>query len=257
MTVCYPTLPEGVCIKPIPGHLGYWASSDGRVWSQYRTGISKPGDILRELKAVPSKKSGHLRISLAASSKSLYLVHRLILETFAGPCPEGMECCHDPDPDPANCRLENLRWDTRQANHDDKCRAGRQARGAKGGRAKLTDEQAGEIRLLVASGVSRREIARRFKINRVSVDYLVSGKNWKHMIWPPPIPTRTPLTELQAATIINLGRAKMKHRAIADKVGTSPANVSLILLGKSWRRLHENDRWKLVLAMQDDPHFSP
>jgi hypothetical protein len=50
------------------------------------------------------------------------LVHRVILEAFRGPCPEGMEACHFPDPDPANNRIENLRWDTRAENYQDSLR---------------------------------------------------------------------------------------------------------------------------------------
>jgi hypothetical protein len=51
-------------------------------------------------------------------------VHRLMLETFVGPCPDGMEACHHDD-DRRNNRLANLRWDTRRANQQDKLRNGR------------------------------------------------------------------------------------------------------------------------------------
>lgn len=42
-------------------------------------------------------------------------VHRLALEAFVGPCPEGMEGCHN-DGDSTNNRIENLRWDTSASN---------------------------------------------------------------------------------------------------------------------------------------------
>ncbi|MES5383891.1 NUMOD4 motif-containing HNH endonuclease [Mycolicibacterium conceptionense] len=42
-------------------------------------------------------------------------VGRLVLAAFVGPCPDGMECCHN-DGDAGNNRLENLRWDTHSAN---------------------------------------------------------------------------------------------------------------------------------------------
>lgn len=47
----------------------------------------------------------------------------LIAETFLGPCPEGMECCHNDD-NRANNRLDNLRWDTHQNNVKDGYRNG-------------------------------------------------------------------------------------------------------------------------------------
>lgn len=50
-------------------------------------------------------------------------VHRLVLEAFVGPCPEGMEGCHWDD-DNDNNHLSNLRWDTHQANEQDKVRNG-------------------------------------------------------------------------------------------------------------------------------------
>lgn len=49
-------------------------------------------------------------------------VCRLVLLAFVGPCPEGQEACHDPDPNPMNCRLLNLRWDTRSENRLDRVR---------------------------------------------------------------------------------------------------------------------------------------
>lgn len=52
------------------------------------------------------------------------LVHRLVLEAFVGPQPDGAEACHWND-DPTDNRLENLRWDTRSANVADAIRNGR------------------------------------------------------------------------------------------------------------------------------------
>lgn len=49
--------------------------------------------------------------------------HHLVLEAFVGPRPEGLECLHDND-DPADNRLENLRWGTRRENTLDKVRNG-------------------------------------------------------------------------------------------------------------------------------------
>lgn len=46
-------------------------------------------------------------------------VHRLVLEAFIGPCPDGMVGCHT-DGDPLNNRLDNLRWDTPSNNNRDK-----------------------------------------------------------------------------------------------------------------------------------------
>ena len=80
----------------------------------------------------------------------LYLVNRLVLEAFVGPCPGGMESCHW-DGDGLNNHLSNLRWDTHKANHKDTVRQGRfkpviPRRGERHPNSKLTDGQRATIR---------------------------------------------------------------------------------------------------------------
>lgn len=77
----------------------------------------------RQLKVFIDDK-GYPRTGLSRAGKSkLVLVHRLILLAFVGPCPPGMEGCHE-DGDPLNCTLANLRWDTPKANKADSIRHG-------------------------------------------------------------------------------------------------------------------------------------
>src|SRR5699024_6464865 len=51
-------------------------------------------------------------------------VHRLVLEAFVGPCPDGMEACHWDD-DKTNNHVSNLRWATQSDNMHDRVRNGR------------------------------------------------------------------------------------------------------------------------------------
>jgi hypothetical protein len=68
-------------------------------------------------------KGGYYRVCLDKNGKvRSFLVQRLVLETFVGPCPDGMEACHYPDSNKANNALSNLRWDTRLENVKDKIR---------------------------------------------------------------------------------------------------------------------------------------
>ena len=111
----------------IPGYEGIYEVSDhGRVRGLDREinrgasgklrihgQILKP-QPLRRYRAVRLKVHGRKRVAL---------IHRLVLEAFVGPCPEGMEACHW-DGDPTNNRVENLRWDTRSANARDRVRHG-------------------------------------------------------------------------------------------------------------------------------------
>ena len=52
---------------------------------------------------------------LGAKRYKTVRLHRLVLEAFVGPCPAGMEVCHN-DGDPTNNRLSNLRCDTHRNN---------------------------------------------------------------------------------------------------------------------------------------------
>ena len=121
---------------PVVGYENIYEVSDhGRIWSVKRKvkgGRGKPrtagGRILRGGAA----QSGHRTVSLAHPwhGHKMYLVHRLVLEAFVGPCPEGMEACHWDD-NPANNRLDNLRWATRHENMLDRSRNGIDNNGTK------------------------------------------------------------------------------------------------------------------------------
>jgi hypothetical protein len=105
---------------PVAGYEdSYEVSDQGRVRSLTRSVRcgSSVGQILgRELKPFPSGKRQYPTVKLSRDgSKTAYLIHRLMLEAFVGPCPKGLECCHDNDVATDN-RLENLRWGTRSSN---------------------------------------------------------------------------------------------------------------------------------------------
>lgn len=110
--------------KDIPGYEGrYQASTHGRIRSLPRSEFRKSGhgsythwNYKGRVLSTRPKESGHLNVSLGANNTKK--VHRLVLETFVGPCPAGLECLHA-DGNPANNRLDNLRWGTRIDNRAD------------------------------------------------------------------------------------------------------------------------------------------
>jgi hypothetical protein len=128
-------------------------------------------------------------ITISIGGKRTYL-GRVVLATFVGPCPQGMECCHG-DGDPANNNLWNLRWDTRAANVSDTIRHGRHPAGERNHFAKLTAEQVHEIVRLRASGWTQLEIAKRFGVERSNISQIVNGKSWKSLARET-IPPQTP-----------------------------------------------------------------
>ena len=95
--------------RQIKGYPGYWIHKDGWVYSEHKGGFISQRWV-----------SGYLAVTLwRKGQQNTKYVHRLVLEAFVGPCPPGMEACHN-NSNPADNRLSNLRWDTRQANHKDK-----------------------------------------------------------------------------------------------------------------------------------------
>jgi hypothetical protein len=144
-----------VCHREIAADPRYRVGDDGSVWSR-RAGP------WRRLKGHVDPQ-GYVVVLLGRRKDRL--VHRLVLEAFVGPCPEGMECRHL-DGDPANNRRENLCWGTRRS-------------GERHHRAKLSDLQARIIRHAVAPG--RRDgvasmLARAWGVSAAAVRLIARGE---------------------------------------------------------------------------------
>jgi hypothetical protein len=104
----------------------YEVSDKGHVRSlarPTRNGIGRP--ILDRILAPDFVgKRRYPQVSLYKDGKETRRrIHQLVLEAFVGPCPPGQECLHANDIASDN-RLENLRWDTRSANANEKVRNG-------------------------------------------------------------------------------------------------------------------------------------
>lgn len=113
--------------RDVPGWEGFYEVSDqGVVRSLPRTVTSRVG-IPRTLKGRVMKQAttyGYQRVALTRDNQRIYLlVHRLVLSAFVGPCPDGMEACHE-DSNRQNNTVTNLRWDTRSSNNRDRVRHG-------------------------------------------------------------------------------------------------------------------------------------
>ena len=106
----------------------YEVSSEGRVRSLDRVSTLRDGREIfypgRYLKPGVNN-GGHLYVRLnRPGDKNVHrYVHRLVMQSFAGDCPEEKEVCHN-DGKPDNNRLENLRYDTRSENRLDTVRHG-------------------------------------------------------------------------------------------------------------------------------------
>lgn len=119
------------------------------------------------------------RLKLMIDGKPvLKYVHHIVLETFIGPRPESMECCHR-NGNALDNRLGNLRWGTRESNARDKIRHGTTTRGERNHHAKLTSNQVEQIRQLRRDGLNNKQIAKRFGVTHSNVSAICLGKSWK------------------------------------------------------------------------------
>lgn len=164
--------------RDVPGLDGYQVSSSGEVRSVTRLKVYANGGARwlygRTLKTWLAE--GYPQVELAGRS---YHVHRLVLEAFAGPCPEGHECAHN-DGDRQNSRLSNLRWATRKDNHADKQRHGTVFRptGELGTAAKLKAEQVAEIRRIGRSE-SQKSLAARYGVRQQQISRILRREQWR------------------------------------------------------------------------------
>lgn len=176
--------------KPVVGYEGlYEVSNLGRVKSLAR----KINGVCNNLPCVYTKKekilktdepSGYHRVMLwYKDKKERKQVHRLVLESFIGPCPEGMECCHS-DGDPSNNRLDNLRWDTHSNNQYDCIKHGRHVdnKGENNGMSKLKDGEVWLIKKLLLNGIKRDKITEMFKISPQNLVNIIKNRTWKHVV---------------------------------------------------------------------------
>lgn len=107
--------------KPVLGYEGLYEASDhGHVQGLPRKDTAGRRVNGKTLKPGTNGQTGHRFVCLhdqEGQIRQVY-VHRIVLESFIGPCPEGMECLHWDDT-PENNELSNLRWGTRLDNiHD-------------------------------------------------------------------------------------------------------------------------------------------
>lgn len=102
----------------------YEVSSEGRVRSLDRVSILRDGREIfypgRYLK-LKVNNGGHLyvRLNRPGDRNVQRYVHRLVMQSFVGECPSGMEVCHN-NGDPTDNRVDNLRYDTHSSNVSDR-----------------------------------------------------------------------------------------------------------------------------------------
>jgi hypothetical protein len=159
------------CWKAIPGFTGYEASSTGKVRSYHKRGGGSKWSLADVdpiiLKPSQNKRSKYLGVNLALNGTTHYIrIHQLVLLTFRGPCPEGLEVCHN-DGDATNNNIENLRYDshlrnTQEAKHP----------------CKLSPDEVVLMRELRALGWAGSSLSKKFHVSKTVVTKVCLGRSY-------------------------------------------------------------------------------
>lgn len=158
-----------------PQLTGLWVSDQGRVWREAYTTVW-PNGRERHLEACELEPrvgwKGYRYISYRRQGS--YRVHVLMLETFVGPRPPGLQACHNDD-DKDHNRIDNLRWDTPAGNSADiVARDGVPHR--YGEAHPVTRYSSVVVAAIKASTGTHASIARRFGVSERHVGGIRNGK---------------------------------------------------------------------------------
>ncbi len=169
--------------RPVVGYEGFYEVSDmGLVRSLAITVRGPHGSRQNRSGGILAvNQSGNyptVKLSKNAKAKTIR-VHRLVLEAFVGPCPDGMECRHFPNRSHDDNRLANLSWGTKKQNAADRELQGQSQRGELGHTVKLKVSEVERIRTMCQEGkLPQRQIAAVFGICQAQVSRIFTRTRW-------------------------------------------------------------------------------
>lgn len=156
----------------------YRVGVDGSVWSVNwgRWGRAPKWKRLKPFGAGPDRRP-MITLCSPQGRRKIY-IHHFVLEVFVGPCPEGMEACHE-DGNIHNNHLDNLRWDTPKNNAQDKRKHGTVLEGVYHPNSKLSRSDVLQIRSMWSGGqFTGREICRITGIRYHSVYRVINRQRY-------------------------------------------------------------------------------
>lgn len=181
--------------RPVPGFPGYERNAIG----QHRSLACAGGLRKTPRLCKPQKRRGYWTLSLRRGrSVCTVKVARAVLEYNVGPCPEGLEACHD-NGDRSDDSLGNLYWGTHAQNMADRERHGTTARGPRCGPVKDADkyprgQDSYNARLatvdvraalqLMHAGFPPSTLSPALGVTLQRVSQIWRGKAWRHLPRP-------------------------------------------------------------------------
>jgi len=158
----------------------------------------------------------------------------LVLLAFWGPCPSGLEVCHN-DGSRDNNHLDNLRYDTHKANLQDASRQTQWANGEAHAQSYYTDRFVKQLREEFASGMSTAELARKHDVPRNAVTQIVYGYHYKDAGGPIAPSPRLSNAEVEELRHKRAGGASLEE--LSKEYGLSVSGVSRMASGRSRKKV--------------------
>jgi NUMOD4 motif/HNH endonuclease len=172
--------------KPVIGFEGFYEISNrGRVkslarkvWIKSRWGQHQQISVRERVLAATPDKEGYLCVMFAKDGKRwCKKIHRLVLETFIGQSPPGMQCRHL-DGNRLNNAPNNLCWGTSKEDAADRIKHGVHPRGDRLRTAKLSNSK---VRIILRSKLPSRQLAAKFGVFYTVIDKVKRREIWKHV----------------------------------------------------------------------------
>lgn len=172
--------------KPIPGFIGYGASTHGRIRSyRSRNGRGPLVKLPRILKQTAISNKLYLQVTLSIGDGKYYQarVHQVILLTFIGSRPNpSYDGCHN-NGNPKDNHISNLRWDTKTSNCADQLIHGTRPLGSKSHLSVLSDDQVLYIKSCIPEwerGMGKK-FAELFGVSTSLISDIKNNLLWKHL----------------------------------------------------------------------------
>lgn len=228
-------LDDDVRLRWVPGWEEMYAvTDDGRLWSAPRETATGG------LKSPHTDSKGYEVASLSKSGDVTWKrVHSLVLQSFRGPRPDGHVCRHL-NGDPADNRIENLKWGTYSENEKDKARHGTSSAGESNGRAKLEEADVVAMRKEHADGKSVSKISKDYGLSKCQVYRIAHGYNWPDAGGPIAgedyeNPRGNKLNKEKVRQIRNEAvNTDKTMKEIAEMYGVTSSAISGVVNGRRW-----------------------
>ena len=185
----FPPLAEGEVVLPVPGYENrYLVSNHGRVFSLnfHRSGrcVELAQNDLVDKRRTSGTRYKYVK-AYYINPKTSTLVHRLVALAFI-PNPNGLPQVNHKDGNKSNNYADNLEWIDGAGNVRHAAKEGLRTypNGDKHPMAKISEDDAAEIKLRIILGERCVDIAKKMGVSIYTVYDIKRGKSWEKLPWP-------------------------------------------------------------------------